>query len=1220
MSMPVAFATVVEPLMPGQREPAPPKPAGTLVIEAVPPAQRSQPLPIIRVLMPVIMVAAMVAMVAVMFAGGRSASPMMMILPLMMGISMIMMFAPPQSEGDVDETRRAYLRHLGVVREKALADAHMQRMHELHRHPGPEDLDSRTGTRRMWERGQGDDDAMEVRIGLGDALLSTGIDVKDGGAAEDLEPVCAVSLRRTLQAISTVPDMPIVIQLRAFRFLALSGPVARDLARAMVAQLVSAHGPEVVGIRVIGDPTDDSWDWLKWLPHAREPEAARFPVLIVDNLATTGTEEFIDDDAWTCVVDVASRPAASALALRSEAEGLALRVDAEISVLTAGGVETLGVPDEFPVRVATHFGRAMASYQRPSISGAGRRDDLLSLIGVGDIDDLTPESMWPENTLGRSRLVVPIGVSDEGGPVRLDLKEAAHGGMGPHGLCIGATGSGKSELLRTLVAALAATHHPEELNLVLVDFKGGATFLGCEGLPHTSAVITNLEEESVLVERMYDAVSGELNRRQEVLRAAGNFANITDYAADRAGTHPDLPPLPSLVVIVDEFSELLVHHPDFADLFVAVGRLGRSLGVHLLLASQRLEEGKLRGLDSHLSYRISLKTFSAGESRQVIGVPDAYHLASQPGAGFLRTDAETLTRFQAAYVSGPLPRREAGINHSVQPAGVLLFKDAREIDSATAPDPVRFDSSATVLGAIVAAAREAAAVRNLGAHQMWLAPLPARVELSAVVADGQGPGLSPVIGIIDRPYYQRQDKLVLTLGDSGGHVAVSGGPQTGKTGMLRTLAASLAISNSPEDARFYVVDLGDGGLSQLTWLPHTAGYAAKSEGEKIRRIIDEITALIDEPEPGHTFLFIDGWHTIATSGSELDDLVDVVAQIAADGPAARVHLVISTPRWTTLRPAIRDLVTHRVELRLVDSLDSVIDRKAQEKLPAAPGRGLSADGAQMLIAFTSGQDLDHIRREVENRGHAQVRQLRVLPSRVSVSQLPPTAGPGIALGIGGPRLSTLMWDSTKDPHLVVVGTSESGKSSALRTAMAGICGLGRAAARLVVIDPRRSHLGELPDDMLATYAASGPAASESLRSAVTTLRSRLPSADISPEELRERNWWEGPDIYVVLDDLDLVPGSDLQPLVELLPYARDIGLHVIAARKSGGIGRALFSGLLAALHDEQASALVLSADRDDGPIFGVRPKILPPGRATWVSRGTSRGTFHVALADQETGQ
>ena len=167
-------------------------------------------------------------------------------------------------------------------------------------------------------------------------------------------------------------------------------------------------------------------------------------------------------------------------------------------------------------------------------------------------------------------------------PVALDIKESAQQGMGPHGLVIGATGSGKSELLRTLVLALAMTHSPEALNFVLVDFKGGATFAGMADMPHVSAVITNLGQELTLVDRMQDALQGEMTRRQELLRAAGNFANVTDYERARAGG-ADLEPLPALLIVADEFSELLAAKPEFAELFVAIGRLGRSLSMHLLL-------------------------------------------------------------------------------------------------------------------------------------------------------------------------------------------------------------------------------------------------------------------------------------------------------------------------------------------------------------------------------------------------------------------------------------------------------------------------------------------------------------------------------------------------------------------------------------------------------------------------------------------------------------
>lgn len=246
---------------------------------------------------------------------------------------------------------------------------------------------------------------------------------------------------------------------------------------------------------------------------------------------------------------------------------------------------------------------------------------------------------------------MPIGVGEDGAPVMLDLKEAAQEGMGPHGLCVGATGSGKSELLRTLVLGLAVTHTSETLNFVLADFKGGATFTGMGQMPHVAAVITNLADDLTLVDRMGDSIRGELQRRQELLRSAGNYANIHDYEKARAAGAP-LEPLASLVLVIDEFSELLTAKPDFIDMFIQIGRIGRSLGVHLLLASQRLEEGKLRGLDTYLSYRIGLRTFSAAESRTAIGVPDAYHLPSVPGSGYLKFGTDEMTRFKAAYVSG----------------------------------------------------------------------------------------------------------------------------------------------------------------------------------------------------------------------------------------------------------------------------------------------------------------------------------------------------------------------------------------------------------------------------------------------------------------------------------------------------------------------------------------------------------------------------------------
>lgn len=1181
---------VVEPISLSEREPAPPVPSGNLNTEKVPPAHKPQPLPLVRILMPVIMLVMVGGMLALMLTMGGPPHPMMLMFPVMMLLSMATMFGAAPGD-DIDETRRAYLRHLGAVRETALANASEQRAAEVHKHPDPGQLVSYVGTRRMWERRADDPDALEVRFGVGSTALCTPVVVADSGAPEDLDPVCAVSLRHLVRSVGAVPDMPIAVQIQAFRYIGIGGPGAADLARAIVLQLAFHHGPECLGLHA------DSLDWVKWLPHTANPEEATFRILLVseDSAAVN-----LDDPQWTTIIGVDIHPY-SELGERALSEGLSLTVssDGTLTVHTEGGLEDIGTADALSEAAALQCARPMTAYRRPS-SGSAAKLDFLGLHGITDLDSLRPDQLWPAGRGLPQQLNVPIGVSDQGAAVYLDIKEAAHGGVGPHGLCVGATGSGKSESLKTLVLSLALTHSPEELNLVLVDFKGGATFLGLEDLPHTSAVITNLAEEASLVERMHDAISGELNRRQELLRAAGNFANVGDYRHARATTMPHLPPMPSLVIVLDEFSELLGQHPDFADLFVAVGRLGRSLHMHLLLASQRLEEGRLRGLDSHLSYRIGLKTFSPSESRQVLGIVDAYHLPAQPGAGFLKTDADAITRFQASYVSGPVPVRKLE-QREIQ-SKVRLFTGWEPEESEA---EVEMDTSRTVLEALAAIIREAGQQRRMTAHELWLPPLPDSLPLAGV-ADQVGANCA-AIGVVDRPFLQRQDPFLVDLSAGAGHVAICGGPRSGKTNALRTLALSLAATHSTEDVRFYVLDVSGTELSALAAMPHVAGVATKAEPEKVARIVDEVRGFVDKPQPRHTYLLVDGWHTIAT---DFEELYDSFVAIAADGLAARVHLVVSTPRWTLVRPAIRDLIGTKIELKLGEALDSVVDRKAQQKLPDKPGRGLSDEGETILIAHSSNQDVGHVIMAAREQGFQPVPKLKELPNTLSLNEV--AGAPGIPFALGGRDIAPLGWDRQRSPHVLCIGGQGSGKSTLLSTIGAGIVALGRDDARCIILDPRRSHLGEFPTDMVAAYAATPDSIADAVASTAVTLRSRLPGPDVSPAELKERSWWSGPELFLLIDDLDLIPDNALHSLVELIPHARDIGLHIVMARKAGGIGRALYAPFLAAIRDNSPSVLLLDADSDEGRIFGIKPQKQIPGRGIWHVAGTTVGPCHVA--------
>lgn len=1189
-----SLASVLVPVVSSnEREQAPPLPTGQLSAETVPEAVKPQPVPILRALMPIIMIAAVVAMVGLMVLSGGSLNPMMMIFPLMMGMSMLMMFSPQPGE-DTDELRRTYLRHLGSLRQKALKNAKAQRIHQLFFHPDPAYLWSQVGTHRMWERSADCPDAFAVRVGLGTTELCTPIVVGDPGAAEDLDPVCAVSLRQVVRNVGQVQDIPVVLALNAFPVLAISGKNAAGVARAIVAQLVFHHGPEIVGITALGRDRA----WAKWLPHTKDPEAASFRVLIIDD--TVDVDQALMTGKYSCIIDVGSHQSSS---LRSwaEYEGLVLEADEQLFVETEAGIEEIATPDCISADEAGILARSMTKYRRAENNSSSSSMDLRKLLGINEMNADAVRSLWQPRS--RRRLSVPIGLTQHSTPIVIDIKESAQGGIGPHGLCVGATGSGKSELLRTLVVALAATHSPDDLNLVLVDFKGGATFLGLDGLPHTSAVITNLEDESILVERMHDAISGEMTRRQELLRQAGNFANATEYNAARKN-NPTMEPLPALFIVVDEFSELLGQHPDFADLFVAVGRLGRSLQIHLLLASQRLEEGRLRGLDSHLSYRIGLKTFSGSESRQVLGVPDAYNLPSKPGAGFLKSGSDELTRFRASYVSGPMMVSKSE-KLSEFAGGVSLFNGWDDLVVETTIDEVADPRGFTLVDAVVEAATEVANERNMKAHEMWLPPLPNEMPLSEVVEPCGT--LCAAIGVIDRPYQQRQDPFVVDLSGQNGHAAVCGAPQTGKTTALHSLALSLALTHTTSQIRFYVLDMSGSVLSGLSNLPHTAGVARKNEAEKVRRLIDEVCGLIDEPENRHTFVIIDGWHVLT---KEYEDLVDKLTFIASEGLAAGVHLLISTVRWTAIRPAVRDVISTRVELKLGESLDSVVDRKAQQKLPTRPGLGLTPSKEYMLVALSSVQDQHHVSNVTASQD--PVPALRLLPHKISRSEIASTNVSHIPLGVGGPRLDTVTWDLEHSQHTVIIGGQSSGKTTAIRTIIEGICDLGRDNARIIMMDFRRSHLGAIDQEMLAGYCANSDQAEETIAALVHTLKERLPGADITPQELAERSWWTGPELYLVIDDFDLLPDGILHALHALLPHSRDIGLRVVVARKAGGIGRALYQPFLSGLRDQTPHVMILDADKEEGQIFGIKPVHLDPGRANFIERGSHVGMMHIA--------
>ena len=451
--------------------------------------------------LPVVMALATMGMMAVLFFS-RSAvghNPAFMTFPLMMLLSAVgtVVSGADRQRGEINAKRAEYLGYLSDLRDAAVKTAAAQRCSLVWCHPDPDTLWTLVGGYRMWERRVADSDFCHVRIGTGKQRLATRLVSPPAGTVQRLDPVTVNALRRFVQTHSTVPETPIIIDLGDVEAVVVGGDVthARALLRAMICQLAVLHSPSLVLIAAaVSDRNQAHWDWLKWLPHNQHPHAddslgsAR---MVYRSLAAA-------DTALAGLVSDGGLPQLLVIVDNDDGDDVGVTMlthDTRHDGVAAAGVLRLQVsenelhghddaparPDQLSYAAALACAQRLAGYRAggPDAFGAAAGNALgwQDLVGIGDLALYTPADRWISRS-PHDRLRIPIGTTATGVPVELDIKEAAEKGMGPHGLCIGATGSGKSEFLRTVALGMIACHSPEELNLALIDFKGGATFAG----------------------------------------------------------------------------------------------------------------------------------------------------------------------------------------------------------------------------------------------------------------------------------------------------------------------------------------------------------------------------------------------------------------------------------------------------------------------------------------------------------------------------------------------------------------------------------------------------------------------------------------------------------------------------------------------------------------------------------------------------------------------
>jgi S-DNA-T family DNA segregation ATPase FtsK/SpoIIIE len=1147
---------------------------------------------------------------------------------------------------------------------------------------------------RIYERRPGDPDWLEVRAGAGSlppAVRVTLEEIDPLGPAPDPELLAAA--RALVGRFQSRVGAPLPLSLLDAGTLVLRGPplLTRGVARSLAVQAAVFHPPADLGIAILtGDATAaEAWEWVKWLPHARTPDDLGAPPS--DRPASVGAGPaqagdilrhlirepgerprhlLVVVDGWSAQGGLAELASLRALMRDGPGTGvtvvctvgsagdepgelrsrMALEPDGTATVEITRDVVTGSVvvaAEPLGAAAALSMTRRLAPLRlvpegETAPGGAGRAAaGLLDALSLGPAARIDVGRAWHGGS--GPLLRCPIGTGPQGETVELDLKELSQGGMGPHGMLVGATGSGKSELLRTLVAGLAATHPPDLLAFVLVDFKGGTAFQPMARLPHVAGLITNLEDDPTMVERFRLAIEGELVRRQSLFKAAGGIPDLRAYHRRRTAV-PALEPLPHLWLVVDELAELLAAHPDLDQFFEGVARLGRALGIHLLLATQGVSGGLAR-LDRHLSYRLCLRTNSLQESLLVLGSPLAAQLPPTPGMGYLRVGQGPPRRFRAFLVGEPPHHRDPAPGEGDRAPGVRRFAviqppKATPPREVTAEDPADGDrrpsapdggGEPTELDLLV---ERLAGWGAAPAHPVWMTLLPRTLSLDAVVESGARP-LAVSLGLADHPLRQRQQRWGIDFGGELGHLAIVGAPRTGRSTALRTVAASLMLTHDPGAVQLYVVDMG-GSLQGLVGAPHVGSVAGRADPEVARRIIRLLNRLVDQRDDelrslglggidelrrswrergssdgfGDVFLLIDGWGTATRA---FDWIEEEVIALAGVGLSHGIHLVLSADRWGDLRPALRDRIPARLQLRPIDPVDSAYDLRATRGLAGTPGRALGPGSCQVQLALPRVDGGDPaIDPDTAFRDLVKHRA-RPGPAAPPVPLLPltvPLAGMDwgdwhrrreVPLGLADADLRPVAFNllGEETQHLMVCGDARCGKTSFLRALLLATTRvLSPEEVRFYLVDTRRGLLDALPEAYVAGHAMTASAVEGLVASLREELARRVPPAGASRRELAERLHVRGPEVVLVVDDDDIVDSAALSPLAGAVPLAWEMRFHVILARRPASPG---YASLGSALIGQGAAAVEMSeAERS---LFVTRPVSLPPGRAQLVVRG-----------------
>src|SRR5690348_13403502 len=1158
--------------------------------------------------------------------------------------------------------------HKARIEQDAAAALGAERQRRMAAAPDPAAvLTIATGPRRrLWERRGTDPDYLLLRLGTAD--LPSAVELQDPSQDEHRRKV-----------LWTIPDAPVTVPLTERGVLGVAGPgdEPRAIGRWLAAQIAVLHSPNDVQLCVLTDSSGQaSWEWARWLPHAQHPAAAgaligndaesvgaRIAELLAviserqkilrESSAASGGVRF---GSIVVVLDGSRRlrwlpgvlqvlrdgPACGVYAICLDAEERLLPAEChavavaergglrvqQMSTATLTGVRPDATAPDWCIRLARGIAPIRDISTDESSAGLPESSRLLDVLGLEPPDAAVIATRW--RAMGRSTMAV-VGEAYDG-PFGIDIRRD-----GPHGLIAGTTGSGKSELLQTIVAALAVANRPDAMTFVLIDYKGGSAFKDCVRLPHTVGMVTDLDPH--LVERALASLSAELTRREHILAGVGakDIEDYTDRQERAARAGGGSAPLPRLMIVIDEFASMVRDLPDFVTGLVNIAQRGRSLGIHLLLATQRPSGVVSPEIRANTNLRIALRVTDTAESADVIDAPDAGHIAkSTPGRAYVRLGHSSLVPFQAGRVGG---RRPGAVAATIQRPWLARL-DWAELGRPWPQRPASAraeEAEITDLTVLVRAICQASESMRLPApSRPWLPALPDTLLLSDLPAlpPPAGGQLTPIpYGLDDLPAQQDQRPAVLNLA-SFGHMMVAGAPRSGRSQLLRTIAGSVGLHHSEADVHLYGLDCGNGALLPIADLPHCGAVVLRTQPERATRLMSRLSRELSRRQelladggfadigeqraaasaggpggPGgplpHILILLDRWEGFTAALGEADGgrLTETVTRILAEGASAGLHLVMTGDR-SLIAGRISSLTDDKMVLRLPDRDDVNLVGLRPRDLPdhIPPGHGFRAgSGVETQVALlapdASGVGQATALREIAAAATARAagagREQRpfrvdVLPARLSFADAWPLRDPAVArsplwalVGVGGDDLAALGPDLADGmPAFIVGGPAKSGRSSVL---LAMARSLLAAGTGLVIAAPRPSPLRALDGRPgVAAVLTGSDLAAEELTTALASLA--------------------GPAVVMIDDAEGLRDCGASDELKTLVAYGGDQGRALIF----GGSAEDLcsgFSGWQVEARKARRGCLLSPQQITDGDLIGLRlPRSLigepvRPGRA-----------------------